>query len=63
MLFKLAWILAAFLLIAVGRTVVEWIGLNVLGFTDETTDSVAAAYVVVVVLVLIPTVVWLRFRR
>ena len=63
MFFKLAWILAAFLLISVGRTVVEWIGVNVLGFTDETTDSVAAGYVVVVVLILIPTVVWLRFRR
>ncbi len=63
MFFKLAWILAAFLLIAAGRTVVEWLGINVLGFSDETTDSVAAGYVVVVILVLIPAIVWLRFRR
>ena len=63
MFFKLAWILAAFVLIAGGRTVVEWIGLNFFGFSDETTDSVAAGYVAVVVLLIIPTVVWLRFRR
>ncbi|HKP36403.1 MAG TPA: hypothetical protein VJT71_06055 [Pyrinomonadaceae bacterium] len=63
MFFKLAWILAAFILISGGRTIVEWMGLNVIGFSPETADSFAAGYVVVIVLVIIPTVVWLRFRR
>ncbi|MBV9927216.1 MAG: hypothetical protein JOZ96_19520 [Acidobacteria bacterium] len=53
MFVKLAWALVAFLVIGVGRTVVEWIGTHVLKLSYETNDSVAGYYVVVATFLLI----------
>ena len=46
-------LIVAFLVIAVGRSVVMWICMNMLGLEYETSDNVAAYYVVAVTIVLI----------
>ena len=62
MLTKLAWIFVSFFVIAGGRAVVEWMSLNVLGISDETSDTIAAAYVALAALALIAVAVQ-RLRR
>jgi len=60
MINKLVCIIVAFLVIAVGRTVVFWICMNVLSLEYETSDNVAAYYVVAVTILLIFVLSWWR---
>jgi hypothetical protein len=60
---KLKWGLVAFVVIAVGRSAVFWVCMNVLRLEYETSDNVAAYYVMVAVVVLISAVIWRRLIR
>lgn len=60
---KLAWGLVAFLVIAVGRSVVFWACMNVLRLQYETSDNVAAYYVMIAVAGLIFAVIKRRLFR
>ena len=60
---KLAWGLVAFLVIAVGRSVVFWVCMNVLRLQYETGDKVAAFYVMVATVALIVVLVRRRLFR
>ena len=65
MINKLVVIIVAFLVISVGRTVVEWICMNVLDLEYETTDKIAFYYVAIVTIALIVVLSrwWLLRRR
>ena len=59
---KLVWLVISAIVILLGRAAVEWISLNVFEFSEETSDSIAAGYVVIAVIVLIAILVQ-RLRR
>ena len=64
MINKLVVIIVAFLVIGVGRSVVEWICMNVLELEYQTSDNVAAAYVAIVTVMLIIVLCrWVVLRR
>ena len=60
---KLAWGLVAFVVIAVGRSAVFWVCMNVLRLGYETGDRIAAFYVMAATAGLIFAVVWRRLIR
>ena len=60
---KLAWGFVAFLVIAVGRSVLFYVCMNVLRLEYETSDNVAAYYVMVATAVLIFAVIKRRLFR
>ena len=59
---KLVWLVISAVVSLLGRATVEWISLNVFEFSEETSESIAAGYVVIAVIVLIAILVQ-RLRR
>jgi len=60
---KLAWGLVAFVVIAVGRSAVFWVCMNVLRLEYETGDKIAAYYVMLATVGLVSAVIWRRLIR